>query len=51
MTLPAVIVGMVMLVAMLGVILVLLAEAHEWAEALWLRQWRRSASRSTIRFS
>ncbi len=44
MTLPTVIVGMVMLVAMLGVILVLLAEAHEWAEALWLRQWRRSYS-------
>ena len=42
MTLPMVIVGVVMLVAMLGVILVLLAEAHEWAESLWLHEWRRS---------
>ena len=24
------------------VIVVLLAEAHEWAEALWLKEWRRA---------
>ncbi len=35
-------VGVVLFLAALGVIVVLLAEAHEWAEALWLKQWRRS---------
>ena len=35
-------VSMVLFIAALGVIVVLLAEAHEWAEALWLKQWRRS---------
>lgn len=35
-------VGVALLIAALGVITVLLAEAHEWAEALWLKQWRRS---------
>ena len=35
-------VGVVLFVAALGVITVLLAEAHEWAEALWLKRWRRS---------
>ena len=35
-------VGVALLVAVLGVIVVLLAEAHEWAEALWLKQWRRA---------
>jgi exo-beta-1,3-glucanase (GH17 family)/cellulose synthase/poly-beta-1,6-N-acetylglucosamine synthase-like glycosyltransferase len=30
-----------LLLAALGVVTVLLAEAHEWAEALWMRQWRR----------
>ena len=35
-------VGVALCVAALGVIVVLLAEAHEWAEALWLRQMRRS---------
>lgn len=35
------IVGVVLLLAAAGAILVILAEAHEWAEALWLRQWRR----------
>lgn len=36
-----VLLGIVMLVAIIGLILVLLAEAHEWAEALWQKQWRR----------
>ena len=31
-----------MILGMIGVILVLLAEAHEWAEAIWLQKWRRS---------
>jgi exo-beta-1,3-glucanase (GH17 family)/cellulose synthase/poly-beta-1,6-N-acetylglucosamine synthase-like glycosyltransferase len=35
-------VGVALSVAALGVIVVLLAEAHEWAEALWLKRWRRS---------
>jgi len=35
-------VGVTLSIAALGVIVVLLAEAHEWAEALWLKQWRRS---------
>ena len=35
-------VGVVLFVAALGVIVVLLAEAHEWAESLWLKRWRRS---------
>ena len=36
-------VGVALCIAALGVILVLLVEAHEWAEALWLRQSRRPA--------
>lgn len=35
-------VGIVLFFAALGVILVLLAEAHEWAEAIWLDRWRRA---------
>ena len=35
-TVGSVLVGAVLLVAMLGVIAVLLAEAHEWAEAHWV---------------
>jgi exo-beta-1,3-glucanase (GH17 family)/cellulose synthase/poly-beta-1,6-N-acetylglucosamine synthase-like glycosyltransferase len=35
-------VAVVLFLAALGVIVVLLAEAHEWAEALWLKRWRRS---------
>ena len=41
MTLPMLAVGITLLIAALGVVLVLLAEAHEWAEALWLHRWRR----------
>jgi exo-beta-1,3-glucanase (GH17 family)/cellulose synthase/poly-beta-1,6-N-acetylglucosamine synthase-like glycosyltransferase len=43
-TVSAVIVGILMLIGMIGVILVLLVEAHEWAEALWVRERRRSLS-------
>ncbi len=35
-------VGVMLFVAALGVVVVLLAEAHEWAEAIWLKQWRRA---------
>lgn len=37
----AIIVGIVMLVGMIGVIIVVLVEAHEWAEALWVQERRR----------
>ncbi|MGD2118262.1 MAG: glycosyltransferase family 2 protein [Chromatiales bacterium] len=42
MTLGNVLLGVLLLVGMLGVLVVLLAEAHEWAEALWLGEWRRT---------
>ncbi|MGD9211311.1 MAG: glycosyltransferase [Desulfobacteraceae bacterium] len=41
MTLDAILVGILMLIGMVGVILVLLTEAHEWAEAIWVRTRRR----------
>jgi exo-beta-1,3-glucanase (GH17 family)/cellulose synthase/poly-beta-1,6-N-acetylglucosamine synthase-like glycosyltransferase len=34
-------VGILLMLGMIGVIVVLLAEAHEWAEALWTRHHRR----------
>jgi exo-beta-1,3-glucanase (GH17 family)/cellulose synthase/poly-beta-1,6-N-acetylglucosamine synthase-like glycosyltransferase len=41
MTLSSVIAGVLLLFGMLGVMLVLLAEAHEWAEAHWVAYRRR----------
>ncbi len=41
MTVSSVISGVLLLLGMLGVILVLLAEAHEWAEAHWVTSMRR----------
>ena len=41
MTLSGVISGVLLLLGMLGVMLVLLAEAHEWAEAHWVSYRRR----------
>lgn len=41
MTLGAIIVGICMMIAMIGVIVVLLIEAHEWAEALWVHGRKR----------
>ena len=41
MTVPSVISGVLLLLGMLGVMLVLLAEAHEWAEAHWVNYRRR----------
>jgi exo-beta-1,3-glucanase (GH17 family)/cellulose synthase/poly-beta-1,6-N-acetylglucosamine synthase-like glycosyltransferase len=41
MTLGTAITGFLLLVGGLGVILFIMAEAHEWAESLWLRKWRR----------
>jgi len=41
MTVSGVIAGVLLLLGMLGVLLVLLAEAHEWAEAHWVAYRRR----------
>jgi exo-beta-1,3-glucanase (GH17 family)/cellulose synthase/poly-beta-1,6-N-acetylglucosamine synthase-like glycosyltransferase len=43
-----VVVGVLMLVAIIGLLLVLLAEAHEWAESLWLKEWRRPFSPPSV---
>ena len=40
-TLSAIIVGSLMLLGMIGVVIVVLTEAHEWAEAIWLKGNRR----------
>ena len=40
-TLTHIIVGILLVLGMIGVIVVLLAEAHEWAEALWINEHRR----------
>jgi exo-beta-1,3-glucanase (GH17 family)/cellulose synthase/poly-beta-1,6-N-acetylglucosamine synthase-like glycosyltransferase len=37
-SLSAIIVGILMLIGMIGVIVVVLVEAHEWAEALWVKE-------------
>ncbi len=37
----AIVVGVLMLIGMIGVIIVVLVEAHEWAEALWANRRRR----------
>ena len=43
-TMTSVVVGILMLFGMIGVVIVLLAEAHEWAEALWASVRRRAFS-------
>jgi exo-beta-1,3-glucanase (GH17 family)/cellulose synthase/poly-beta-1,6-N-acetylglucosamine synthase-like glycosyltransferase len=40
-TFTTVVVGILLMLGMIGVIVVLLAEAHEWAEALWTQEHRR----------
>ncbi|MBI5557237.1 MAG: glycosyltransferase [Deltaproteobacteria bacterium] len=40
-SLTTILVGMLMIVGMVGVTVVLLAEAHEWAEAMWASSRRR----------
>jgi exo-beta-1,3-glucanase (GH17 family)/cellulose synthase/poly-beta-1,6-N-acetylglucosamine synthase-like glycosyltransferase len=40
-SISSIIVGILMLLGMIGVIIVLLVEAHEWAEALWVKARRR----------
>jgi exo-beta-1,3-glucanase (GH17 family)/cellulose synthase/poly-beta-1,6-N-acetylglucosamine synthase-like glycosyltransferase len=41
-TMGTIIIGVLMVAGMFGIVIVLLAEAHEWAEALWLTGHRRS---------
>jgi cellulose synthase/poly-beta-1,6-N-acetylglucosamine synthase-like glycosyltransferase len=41
-TLGTIIIGLLLIFGMIGIIAVLLAEAHEWAEAIWYKHRRRS---------
>ncbi|NEV61461.1 glycosyltransferase [Thiorhodococcus minor] len=41
-------VGLLLLVGGVGVIVLLMAEAHEWAESVWLRKWRRPFPRRLL---
>ncbi|MDH4318257.1 MAG: glycosyltransferase, partial [Desulfobulbaceae bacterium] len=41
-TLTAVVIGILMVIGMIGVVVVVLAEAHEWAEATWTGEWERT---------
>lgn len=43
-TLTTIFVGILMTIGLIGVVIVLLAEAHEWAEAIWGSMQRRSFS-------
>ena len=47
-SLSAVIVGILMLISGIGVIAVLLVEAHEWAETLWVHERRRQVLPAAI---
>ncbi len=40
-TLGTMIIGTLLVIGMIGILMVLLAEAHEWAEALWISDRRR----------
>ena len=48
MTPATAVVGLVLLIGGLGVITLLMAEAHEWAESLWLKRWRRPFPRRKV---
>jgi len=41
-TVTSILVGFLMLIGMIGVVIILLAEAHEWAEAIWAAVMRRA---------
>lgn len=41
-TVSAIVVGSLMLIGLIGVAIVLLTEAHEWAEAIWAKKNRRA---------
>jgi len=40
-TVLSVVIGFLMILGMIGVVVVLFTEAHEWAEATWVSTWRR----------
>ncbi len=40
-TVLSVVIGFLMILGMIGVVVVLFTEAHEWAEATWVSAWRR----------
>ena len=42
------IVGVLLLIGGFGVLVLLSAEAHEWAESLWLKRWRRAFPRHEV---
>ncbi len=48
MTPATTIVGVLLLIGGLGVIVLIMAEAHEWAESLWLRKWRRGFPKRAV---
>ncbi|WP_462322083.1 glycosyltransferase family 2 protein [Halochromatium sp.] len=41
-------VGVLLLVGGIGVLVLISAEAHEWAESLWLKRWRRAFPRRQV---
>ena len=41
-------VGVMLLIGGIGVLVLLSAEAHEWAESLWLKRWRRAFPRREV---
>ena len=41
-------VGVLLLIGGFGVLVLLSAEAHEWAESLWLKRWRRAFPRHQV---
>jgi len=41
-------VGVLLLIGGAGVLVLLSAEAHEWAESLWLKRWRRAFPRREV---
>lgn len=40
-TVLSIVIGFLMVIGMIGVVVVLFTEAHEWAEATWVSSWRR----------
>ena len=40
-TVISIVIGLLMILGMIGVVVVLFTEAHEWAEATWASTWRR----------
>jgi len=48
MTPATAVIGVLLLIGGIGVLVLLSAEAHEWAESLWLKQWRRPFPRRQV---